>query len=178
MASDSPPYVAQKGEQRQEEFQLNLSLASAPQIDYFVGRETELLAISSNLMPSTRPERKVVVLYGLGGIGKSQIAIEFAKRCAQDFSAILWLNAKTEDSLKRSFAFNAGRLPKRHISQHLLFGPSSDTSLDSIMYETIAWLDLAGNHRWLLIYDNMDNPQIPENTRQGAYDARRFFPKS
>ena len=41
-----------------------------------------------------------------------------------------------------------------------------------------AWLDRQGNDQWLLIYDNVDNPKIPENKRPNAYDVRPYFPEA
>ena len=154
------------------------SLAGAPEIDYFVGRASNLSSIESKLLPLTAAERKVVVLHGLGGIGKSQLAIEFAKKHRSDYTAVLWLNAKTEETLKRSFAANARRLPKNYFNQEILYGPQNEEVLSLILREMKAWLDLPGNHRWLLIYDNVDNPKIPDNKRQNAYDIRPYFPET
>ena len=154
------------------------SLAAAPEIDYFVGRASDLSSIESVLLPLASPERKVVVLHGLGGIGKSQLAIEFAKKHRSDYTAVLWLNAKTEETLKQSFAANARRLPKNYFNQEILYGPQNEEVLGVILRETKAWLDLPGNHQWLLIYDNVDNPKIPDNKRQKAYDIRPYFPEA
>ena len=154
------------------------SLAAAPEIDYFVGRASNLSSIESVLLPVTAAERKVVVLHGLGGIGKSQLAIEFAKKHRSDYTAVLWLNAKTEETLKQSFAANARRLPKKYFNQEILHGPQNEEVLGVILRETKAWLDLPGNHEWLLIYDNVDNPKIPDNKRQNAYDIRPYFPEA
>ena len=92
------------------------SLAAAPEFDYFVGRLGYLSSIESVLLPFTIAERKVVVLHGLRIIGKSQVAIEYAKKHRHDYCAVLWLNAKTEDTLMQSFATNARRLPEYHVS--------------------------------------------------------------
>lgn len=154
------------------------SLAAAPEIDYFVGRASNLSLIESMLLPLAAAERRIVVLHGLGGIGKSQLAIEFAKKHRSDYTAVLWLNAKTEETLKQSFAANARRLPKNHFNQEILDGPQNEAVLGVILRETKAWLDLPGNHRWLLIYDNVDNPKIPDNKRQNAYDVRPYFPEA
>ena len=162
----------------QEHFRLVFSLAGAPEIDYFVGRASNLSSIESILLPLTAAERKVVVLHGLGGIGKSQLAIEFAKKHRSDYTAVLWLNAKTEETLKRSFAANARRLPKKYFNQEILYGPQNEEVLSLILREMKAWLHLPGNHRWLLIYDNVDNPKIPDNKRQNAYDVRPYFPEA
>lgn len=161
-----------------KQFQLVFSLAAAPEIDYFVGRASSLSSIESVLLPFTAAERKVVVLHGLGGIGKSQLAIEFAKQHRLDYTAILWLNAKTEETLKRSFAANASRLPRGSLSQELLDGPQNGEALSSILREMKTWLGLQGNDRWLLIYDNVDNPKIPDNKREDAYDIRSYFPEA
>ena len=165
-------------QQGRERFQLAFSLLAAPEIDYFVGRASNLASIESVLLPFTTTERKVVVLQGLGGIGKSQLAIEFAKKHRSDYTAVFWFNAKTEDTLKRSFAANARRLPKEFLNQELLDGPQNEKALDSIIREIKTWLGLPGNDRWLLIYDNVDNPKIPGNKTQHAYDIRSYFPEA
>ena len=160
-----------------EPFELPFSLATAPEIDYFVGRGKNLSSIESALFPITR-ERKIVVLYGLGGIGKSQLAIEYAKKHRYDYTAVFWLDAKTEDTLKRSFAAGARRLPEQDIDQELLYGPQNEVTLDAIVRGMKKWLDMRGNHRWLLIYDNVDNPKIPDNKRANAYDIQSCFPQA
>ena len=155
-----------------------LSLATAPEINYFVGRASNLSSIEKILLPITALERKVVVLHGLGGIGKSQLAIEYAKQHRDDYTAVFWLNAKTEDTLKRSFVTSARRLPEKYINQELLCGPQNEVALDAIVSGMKKWLDILGNHRWLLIYDNVDNPMIPDNKRANAYNIRSYFPQA
>ena len=154
------------------------SLAAAPQIDYFVGRASDLASIESVLLPITPAEQNVVVLHGLGGIGKTQLAIEFAKRHRSDYTAVLWLNAETEDTLKRSFAINARRLPRNYLTQELLDRPQNEETLGSILRDMKNWLSLKGNDRWLLIYDNVDNPKFPDNKAQDAYDVQSYFPEA
>ena len=158
-----------------EQFQLPFSLAAAPVIDYFVGRGGDLLSIESVLLPLKPTAQKVVVLHGLGGFGKSQLAIEYAKNHQEDYTAIFWLNVKTEDTLKRSFVDRARRLPKRYFSQKLLHVSQNEEALGVMLQEMKAWFDLPGNYRWLLIFDNVDNPKIPNNTDPGAYDIRSYF---
>ena len=157
-----------------EPFGLPFSLATAPEINYFVGRVKNLFSIESALFPITA-ERKIVVLHGLGGIGKSQLAIEYAKKHRYDYTAVFWLNAKTEDTLKRSFVAGARRLPEQYTDQDLLHGPQNEVALDAIVNGMKRWLDIQGNHRWLLIYDNVDNPKIPDNKRADSYDIRSYF---
>ena len=170
-------FLVEQQHQRKD-FQLVFSLIAAPEIDYFVGRASDLSSIESVLLPFTAPKRKVAVLHGLGGIGKSQLAIEFAKKHRSDCSAVFWLNSKTEDTLKQSIAANARQLPDECFSQGLLDGPQNEETLGVILQQTKAWLGLPGNDRWLLIYDNVDNPRIPDNKRESAYDIRPYFPEA
>ena len=53
--------------------------------------------------------RQAVTLHGLGGIGKTQLAIAYTKAHRDDYSAIFWLNIKDEVSVKQSYS----RLAKR-----------------------------------------------------------------
>ena len=161
-----------------EQFQLPFSLTTAPVIDYFVGRRDDLSSIESILLPVNPTAQKIVVLHGLGGIGKSQLAIEYAKRHQDDYTAIFWLNAKTEDTLKGSFVEGARRLPKRYFNQALLQGSQNEETLADILQEMKVWFDLPGNYRWLMIFDNVDNPKIPDNKDAHAYDIRSYFPKN
>ena len=52
----------------------------------FVAREKELEEIHAALTGNSR--RRTVILYGLGGIGKTQLAIVYARRHKDSYSAI------------------------------------------------------------------------------------------
>ena len=61
--------------------------------------------------------QKVQVLHGLGGVGKTQLAVEFARRYHRQFSSVFWLDGRNEDSLKRSIASQASRIPAGQIAE-------------------------------------------------------------
>ncbi|KAK3378774.1 hypothetical protein B0T24DRAFT_511990, partial [Lasiosphaeria ovina] len=42
-------------------------------------------------------------LVGLGGIGKSQLALEYAFRCGDEYDAIFWMKADSAENLHNSF---------------------------------------------------------------------------
>ena len=69
----------------------------------FVGRKDELHKITSALSRDKTSEQRSFTIWGLGGIGKSQIALAFANRSKTDFDILLWINAATEESLLQSF---------------------------------------------------------------------------
>jgi hypothetical protein len=60
--------------------------------DLFVGRETELQEMENILQPKS-PDRRVLILGGMGGIGKTQLTINYAKQHRDSYSSIFWLNA-------------------------------------------------------------------------------------
>lgn len=60
----------------------------------FVGREAELTALDAALA-----QHGIVAVHGLGGVGKSSVAREYASRKRDRYSTIWWLNAQTEDGI-------------------------------------------------------------------------------
>src|SRR5262245_46838887 len=69
----------------------------------FVGRKEELEQLNRLLLPYPRSRHFLVTLDGIGGVGKSALAIELAYRCREDytalpenerFDAIVWVSAK------------------------------------------------------------------------------------
>jgi hypothetical protein len=118
--------------------------------------------------------RSAVVLYGLGGIGKTQLAIEYVRQHKEKYTAIFWLNANDEDFLRLSFRDIAQEVLKHHPSTSMLVSVDLEGNLDQVVNAVKAWLDLRKNTRWLMIYDNYDNPKSPNNSDPSAVDIRPF----
>ena len=51
-------------------------------------------------------------------------------------------------------------------------------NIDGVIDGIKKWLSLPNNTRWLMIYDNYDNPELPRNTDPAAVDIRKFLPES
>ena len=70
------------------------------QVSRFIGREGALANIEHQFH-----EASTVILQGMGGQGKTQIAREYCRRAmeAKRFSAILWVDALSKNTLKKSF---------------------------------------------------------------------------
>ena len=83
-----------------EEFAVDLSLFNIPEAVQFVAREKELAEMHQLLYEQTT--RSTVVLHGLGGIRKTQLAIVYARRYKTKYTAIFWVNSNNQDSLKLS----------------------------------------------------------------------------
>lgn len=159
-----------------EQFAVGLNLASFPDATQFVAREKELSEMHELLQDHS--SRSCVILYGLGGIGKTQIAITYARRHKEKHTAIFWLNTNNEDSLKLSFRDIAQQVLRHHPSTSILSSVDQDKDLDQVVSVVKGWLDSPQNTRWLMIYDNFDNPKISGNPDNTAVDMRQFLPRS
>jgi hypothetical protein len=141
-----------------------------------VAREDELSKIHKTLIGDG--SRRAVVLHGLGGIGKTQLSIAYAKRHKDNYSAIFWLNIKDEDSLKQSFAKLAKQISREHPSAIPVSNLETNQNLDEVVESVKAWLSLPNNTRWLIIYDNYDTPKISSGTDPVTVDIRKYIPES
>lgn len=160
----------------EETFSVSFSLSEVSETEYFVARQEELTEIHNTL--SGDGSRRTVVLHGLGGIGKTQLAVAYAKRHRADYSAIFWLNSKDEDSLKQSFTSVARRILQEHPSASRLSTVDEKGDLDEVVVAVKRWLSLPKNTRWLIVYDNYDNPKLPGNADRTAVDIRQFLPEA
>ncbi|KAG9656867.1 hypothetical protein KCU64_g5581, partial [Aureobasidium melanogenum] len=174
-------------------FTLSLSLSGATETSHFVGREEELAWMHQKLGGS--PGRQTVVVHGLGGMGKTQLAIAYMKRHRNDYSASIWLNARDETSLNQSFRIAALRISREHPDLSYMQSAVSDKDGDASL-AVKRWLDELKNHQWLLIYDNYDHPKMGDDTAevpvgdvsspgrpgevdqqaQEGYDIRQYIP--
>ncbi|KAK5202230.1 hypothetical protein LTR41_012026 [Exophiala xenobiotica] len=106
------------------------------------------------------PEERRLVLGGTGGMGKTQLAIPFATRHQQDYDSVFWLNATSEATLKDSFRLLAEAVFDVRDVQVL---PDEQR-----LIQTGRWLSHKKNTRWLLIFDNHDDP--------GQYQIEKYYP--
>jgi tetratricopeptide (TPR) repeat protein/transcriptional regulator with XRE-family HTH domain len=129
---------------------------------YFTGREELFNQIDLRLAPMERspsPEIRRVALTqphaikGLGGIGKTQIAIEYAYRSREQghYTHTFWINAANEETILTSFVTIAGQLKQNH---SLVLSLEADQR--KVVEAVKLWLERC-NERWLLIFDNADD---------------------
>jgi hypothetical protein len=143
-------------------------------VEKFVAREKELGEIHAALAGDG--SRHSVVLHGLGGIGKTQLAVEYAKRHKDSYSAIFWLNIRDETTVRQSFVTIAKRIARHHPSARHLSATDLAGDMEDIVEAVKSWLSEADNSRWLAIYDNYDNPKVPGNNDTAAIDIQKFLP--
>ncbi|KAG4257587.1 pfs [Fusarium proliferatum] len=102
-------------------FKTPFSLDGAPASDKFVARPADTAELEKCLLPqrshARRTSRKIFVLFGLGGVGKTQLSIDFARRHQAAFSSVFWLDGRSEDQLKRSIAGCISKIPKDQVPE-------------------------------------------------------------
>ena len=96
-----------------------------------MARETELAQIRNILCGDG--SCRVTALYGLEGIGKTQLTVTYAKRYRHNYSAVFWLNIKDIDSLKQSFAKIAKLILRDHPSATQLSNLDMNENLDEVV---------------------------------------------
>jgi hypothetical protein len=135
-------------------------------------------------MPSEVLDRcKICVIYGLGGIGKTQLAIEYARIYKASYTSFFWLDGKTEESLIQGLLVLSSRLPKGQIAdvdaQEIIGLEESRKRAQEIL----GWFALKGNTQWLLVYDNIDKTFYEEETSDentgfsSTYDITQYLPR-
>ncbi|KAK6512501.1 hypothetical protein TWF481_001385 [Arthrobotrys musiformis] len=159
----------------------------------FTGREEELEAISKFFAQSAlRDEPVIYAITGTGGMGKTQIALEYAYREKNRFAAVFWVTAATEETVRTSFVKIMQQIVGAQVEAYKPEPPdygiigaslgiqrlldrggkvSSDSgAIDDIRSALFSWLKAPGNRKWLLIFDNADDLE--------TFDLDKYFPRS
>ncbi|KAK5653385.1 hypothetical protein OQA88_8870 [Cercophora sp. LCS_1] len=160
-------------------YRTSFSLQGVPVSNHFVARPSVTAELEECLLPRRRSretQRRIFVLYGLGGIGKTQLAADFARRHQAVFSSVFWLDGRSEDRLRQSLASCATRIPEGQVSERSRNAVlHSEEDLKAVVADVLGWLAQPDNSDWLLIFDNVDQ-DVNQGSETGAYDVRRYLP--
>jgi hypothetical protein len=160
------------------EYRTVFSLEGVPRVSQFVDRPAEMAQLERVLLPRPRQShrQKIQVVRGLDGIGKTQLAVEFARRHHRRFSSVFWLDGRSEDSLRRSIASCVSRIPQGQIPETSRAHPEDGiANVDVQVRAVMDWLTQVDNTAWLLIVDNVDRDYKPRGGDPDAYDVKRYF---
>jgi tetratricopeptide (TPR) repeat protein len=119
---------------------------------FFTGREEQLEAIHENIWADGSVAlSQPIAVSGLGGIGKTQVAIEYAYRYFDEYKFILWVTADSADSIISDFVA---------VAKLLDLSVKDDSDQNVVISAVINWLKT--NDSWLLILDNADDIKVVE----------------
>jgi tetratricopeptide (TPR) repeat protein len=121
--------------------------------DHFTGRERQLAALHKRLMEGSRAvieqPSQPVPLYGLGGVGKTELATEYAYRHSSEYQLCWWVRSENPDLIINSL-LNLGRMMALE-----------DLRLDERDYSLNLVLDALSRGEpfrdWLLVFDDVSD---------------------
>jgi tetratricopeptide (TPR) repeat protein len=113
---------------------------------FFTGREELLARLHARLHTESSGSRiQILAMSGLGGIGKTQVALEYAYRYRHNYRAIFWVAAETPEVLLAEFV---------RLAEPLTLAVYPGQGVSELAALVMDWLN---RHRdWLLIFDNVD----------------------
>jgi len=120
-----------------------------PRNPFFTGREDVLTNLQAALATGTPAAlTQPQAISGLGGIGKTQTAVEYAYRHQDEYQAVFWVSAVDDTTLREGFVEIA----------RLLGLPQAREADQSLAVQAVkVWLEREGG--WLLLLDNADEPK-------------------
>lgn len=110
----------------------------------FAGRGSELAELRARL--SSGGAAAVQAVHGLGGVGKTQLALEYAYRHRADYDVVWWISAEQSGAIGEQFSALG-------IALGVL-----DAQVDSVIAQSKVKEYLRSRDRWLLIFDNAERP--------------------
>jgi Effector-associated domain 2/Tetratricopeptide repeat/vWA-MoxR associated protein middle region 0/NB-ARC domain len=123
----------------------------------FTGREDLLALLHEELTRSRQTAVLPQALHGMGGVGKSQVAIEYVHRHSSEYDLIWWIPAEQPNQILDSLTRLAERLD-------LGAGPEANVAVPMVR-EALSTGGLP-YERWLLVFDNAEAPD----------ELQRYFP--
>ena len=131
----------------------------------FTGRKSELEWLERNLV-LLNPEKKpgtstcMKTICGLGGCGKTSLAIEFAWRYKHRFpGGVFWVNGESNENVRKSVV---------EILTFVNISASVTDNIEDILNKFVSWLSIM-KRPWLLVVDNADelnDPNCPAGVKK------------
>jgi len=143
-----------------------------------VGREYLLENLKQEVEEGNRAQN-IIVLYGTGGMGKTELALEYIHQHYKDHSSVFWINAASDQTTILGFTHIMQRLIKHHaqlsddysqigrllgmagkLDSNGCFPVTQPSEAQRVVDAVKEWFALPENSNWLLVFDNLDDPDL------------------
>ncbi len=109
---------------------------------------------------------RILVVYGLGGSGKSQLVLNYVRECRRDYIWVFWIEAGLKATIERDYVQ----------IYHLLYGRSTGAGPETVTVEDAVpavkrWFD-GREGRWLVVLDSADSI---DNEHDESYINLQYF---
>jgi KaiC/GvpD/RAD55 family RecA-like ATPase len=111
---------------------------------HFTGRDVLLEEVRHKLL--AKPNAAVQALHGPGGIGKTQVALEYAYRYAGQYDLVWWVDAEQSEQVSARYAELAARVGVA----------KPDAGVETNARYALEYL--RAHDRWLIVLDNAEDP--------------------
>jgi len=162
---------------------LSFDIPFAPNIrnsPKFVGREY-LLENLNQEVEDGKETQNTIVLYGAGGMGKTQLALQYIHQHYTDYSSVFWVNAANDETTILGFTQIMQRLIKHHaelsdnynyshigkllgmpgkLDSNGSFVVTQPSEAQYVVDAVKQWFALPENTNWLIVFDNLDDPDL------------------
>ncbi|KAL8942228.1 MAG: hypothetical protein Q9211_001495, partial [Gyalolechia sp. 1 TL-2023] len=134
---------------------------------HFVGRTKKLKELQEKLMVSSHCQK--LALVGLGGVGKTQVALQFAYTVKEHWPeySIFWAPAISAESFEQAYRDIAARCS-------IALDPKQEDPKESVR----RYLNSDSAGKWLLIVDNADDEEIMFGKSSDSACLTDYLPQS
>jgi hypothetical protein len=138
----------------------------------FMGREMDLNCLDQSLKPLKHAGQRIAVIYAIGGMGKTELVLEYAHQHRHEFSLVFWVSAASPETATAAFRDAAQRMVRYRGSELCELidteGHISDKPEDGgqIVAVVKGWFAERGDY--LVVFDNYDDLEL--------FDIRDFMP--
>jgi len=177
--SESPPAHPAQSEASKLKlsFDIPFSLNVRENCD-FVGREYLLEQLKQEI-ETGKDRQNIIVLYGTGGMGKTQLALKYVYQQYVNYSSVFFVNTASVQTTILGFSQIMQRLVRHHgqilddyahigrllgmagrLDSAGCFTVTSEPEGQHVVSAVKEWFSAAGNTNWLLVFDNLDDPDL------------------
>ena len=114
--------------------------------------------------------KKVLAIWGLGGVGKTQLVLDYLQHYRYEYKATFWIEAGRRETIERDMI----NIYKLLFNVQMAAGQETIKADDAVL-AVKSWFS-ARQDRWLLIFDGADD--IDDEEQSNYIDVVHYLPES
>lgn len=131
----------------------NINWGLPPLTAFFVERTILIKSMYNALLEQDPKTQHIMILSGMGGIGKTQMVSRFFQKYEERFSHVLFIVASSESSIRKGL-----------VARVRSFGPSYARTTAEEALEILAEADELVSWDWAIVFDSCDDPHLNIST--------------